>query len=90
MSPDPISFPAAGALGIVLLTGLEAVALQVYHRRTGRGPRLVALLPNLLAGDCLLLALAAALARAGWVWIALALLASLLCHLADLSQRWRE
>ena len=90
MSPNPGSFPAAGALGIVLLTGLEAAALHLYHRRTGRGIRLAALLPNLLAGDCLLLALAAALARAGWIWIALALLASLLCHLADLSQRWRE
>ena len=78
---------------VLLLTALEAAALTLYHRRTGRGIAPGALLPNLAAGACLLLALRAALRAAlggaGWPPIALALLGSLLAHLLDLRRRWR-
>jgi hypothetical protein len=87
LSPNPDSFLLP--LGIVLLTAAEAAALHIYHRRTGRGISLAALLPNVLAGDCLLVALAIGLARGAWIWISLALLASLFWHLADLFQRWK-
>lgn len=43
---------------------------------------------NLLAGAFLLLALRCALTGAGWLWIALWLLAALLAHVADIVGRW--
>jgi len=41
---------------IVVLTLFEAVGLAVYHRQTGRGLMPAGFLPNMLAGDFLLLA----------------------------------
>lgn len=72
----------------LLLTGLEALLLIAYHRRTGRGLPPATLLINLLSGVSLMLALRAALAGAGWMWIASCLVVSLLAHLADLNRRW--
>jgi hypothetical protein len=73
---------------ILLLVALEIVFL---HSLRSRGaPALATLLPNLLAGACLLLALRLALGQASWVWLALALAASLVAHLLDLRQRWRS
>jgi hypothetical protein len=46
-------------------------------------------LGNLLSGMCLLAALRVGLAGAWWGWIALALLAALVAHVADLGRRWR-
>jgi hypothetical protein len=66
---------------ILLLTAAEAVVLL----RRGRTD----LLATLLAGVALLAALRLALAGAAWPWLALALLASLAAHLADLARRWR-
>ncbi len=74
---------------ILLLVLAEAVALLALHRATGRGPPPAALLPNLAAGACLLLALRSALRGAPWPLLALCLLGSLLAHLADLRERWR-
>jgi hypothetical protein len=75
---------------ILLLVLLEAGALAVYHRLTGRGPAAALVLPALLAGAALLLALRLALADAAPLWLALSLLAALFAHLFDLASRWRQ
>lgn len=75
---------------IIGMMALEALALGVYHRLTGRGVAALSLLANLAAGVCLLLALRAALTDQPWPWVAIALSASLLGHLLDLSQRWQR
>jgi hypothetical protein len=75
---------------IVLLTGAEAYALWLYHRKTGAGISLPQFLPTMMAGNALLLALAVALAHGWGGWIAALLLASLVCHLTDLAQRWQR
>lgn len=75
---------------ILLLVLLEAALLGWHHRRTGRGPSLRALLPNLLSGAALLAGVRFALAQSEWFWVAAALLLALLAHLADLHQRWRQ
>ena len=74
---------------ILALVVLEGVALIVLQRIRGHGPRLAILLPNLLSGAFLLLALRAALAGAWWGWIGLCLTGALLAHLADLLPRLR-
>jgi len=77
------------SVGLILaLTAVEVVALAWWHRRTGRGPSTTAVLGNVLAGMCLLLALRVALTGGWWGWVALALLAALLAHVFDLSRRW--
>lgn len=74
---------------ILLLTALEAAGLLWLHHRAGAGVAPADLLPNLLAGASLLLALRAGLAGAWFGWVAAALLAALVFHLADLRRRWR-
>jgi hypothetical protein len=73
---------------ILVLVAVEWMALAAYRRRTGRGIAAADLLPNLLAGAFLLLALRAALGGAGWPWIMGALVAALCAHFVDLGQRW--
>lgn len=73
---------------ILALVVAEALALAVYHRVTGRGIPILDLLANLAAGACLMLALRAALVGAAPGWIALALIAALVAHGADLFRRW--
>ena len=75
---------------ILLLVLAEALLLAWHHHLTGRGPPLRALLPNLLSGAALLVAVRLALVQSGWLWVAAALLFALLAHLADLRQRWRQ
>jgi hypothetical protein len=75
---------------IIGLIALEAVVLLMYARGTARGIAPMALLPNLAAGACLLLALRFALVAAPWGWMAVCLAAGLLAHVADLAQRWRR
>jgi hypothetical protein len=75
---------------ILGLTLLEGLLLALYHRRTGRGVAPADLVPNLLAGACILLAARGALVGAWWGWVALALAGSLVAHLADLGRRWRS
>ena len=73
---------------ILLLVLAEAVGLGLLRRATGQGPPPAALLPDLAAGACLLLALRFALRGAAWPVVAACLLGSLVAHLADLRGRW--
>ncbi len=66
----------------------EALALLAYHRLTGRGLGMAALLPNLAAGGFLLVAMRTALGGAAWPWVSACLLAGLAAHVADLRHRW--
>jgi hypothetical protein len=75
---------------ILLLVCAEALLLLVWRRQTGRGPRLTALLPNLLAGVALLATVRLALTDAPWGWLAGALSLALLAHLLDLGSRWEQ
>ncbi len=73
---------------ILALVALEAAALVLYRRRTGKGPSVAQVAGLLFAGVFLMLALRAALTGAGWTSVAFWLSASLIAHLADLRQRW--
>ncbi len=87
-----VEFFASGRI-IDLILGLvviEGAALALWRRRSGTGPGLQGMAANLLSGACLLLAVRAALTDAAWQWVAVALLGSLLAHLADLYGRWRR
>ncbi len=75
---------------ILLLVAVEFVLLFLLVRFTGRGPSVFVLLPNLLAGAFLLLALRAALQQADWTWVAAWLAAAGAAHLADLWSRWKR
>lgn len=76
------------AIPILALTLLEAGALLFYKRATTRGPSLKAFLPNLLAGDFLLLAWLASATHQPWPLTAAALLAALASHATDMALRW--
>ena len=71
------------------MTALEAVAVVLYFRRTGRGIAPADFLGNLASGVCLMLALRCGVTGAWWGWIALWLSAALVAHLADVRRRWR-
>lgn len=75
---------------IFLMVMLEAALLAVLHGWFAKGPGLYRMLPSLLAGLCLMIALRLALTGAAWGEIAAALVASLVAHLADLLNRWRS
>lgn len=89
---DVASWFASGrAVDIALVALLvEGIALCVFRARTGRGPGPRAVLANLAAGACLLLALRAALTGASWQTVAVWLLAALAANLADLAERLRR
>ncbi len=74
---------------ILILVLLEAVALALFRRLTGRGPRIGDLLPTLVSGGLLLAAVRAALADSRWELVALPLFGALLAHLFDLYRQWR-
>lgn len=75
---------------VIVLTLLEVLVLFVIHRRSGAGvaPREIVL--NLLSGLSLMLALRAALAQWGAVFILSALLIAGILHSIDLHRRWRR
>jgi hypothetical protein len=73
---------------ILAILVLEWLALRVFHRRSGRGVSPTAMAPNLLAGAALLLAWRCTLVEAAWFWSYLCLLAALVAHVTDLTQRW--
>lgn len=75
---------------ILVLMVIEAAAIGLYHRRTGRGLPVRTLVTVLLAGAFLLLALRASLTGADWPAIAIFLVLGLVSHLADLAGRWRR
>lgn len=82
---------ASGRVLDLILGGmvLEAAALLLLFRRTGRGVRAGRLLPNLLSGAGLLLAMRLGLAGAPWGVVSLCLLGALGFHLLDLWRAWR-
>lgn len=82
-------FRTGGIVDLIIgLTLVEALALVLYRRLTGRGLRATALIFNLTAGAALLLALRIALVGGAWGWVAACLAAALAAHLGDLWQRW--
>ena len=74
---------------ILAVLVLEALAIWAVHKLGGRGPGLLAVLPFLLAGGCLLLAWRTAAAGLPWPVPALLLLGAGVAHLLDLVRRWR-
>jgi hypothetical protein len=72
---------------ILALMVLEAIALWMLRRMSGRGPPLARWVPTLLAGAFLLLALRLAMTQSAWQGIAIALLLALLAHVADVLLR---
>ena len=75
---------------ILALVAVEALALAIYFRVTGRGVPIADLLPNLLAGTCLLITLRLALSGAGWLLCCASLAAAGLAHMMDIGRRWRS
>ena len=73
---------------IIAAMCLEACALVALHAWRGQGIAPRALLPNLLSGMCLLIAMRLALAGAWWGFSSAALLAALAFHLAELARNW--
>jgi hypothetical protein len=74
---------------ILLLVLMEAGALVLFRLVTGRGPSIGHLLPTLISGGLLLVAVRAALTDMRWELVALPLVGALIAHLVDLSARWR-
>jgi hypothetical protein len=72
---------------ILLLVALEITALPWLLNRLGSATRLADLLPNILAGAALLLAVRLSLAGSPWQWVGAALFAALLAHAWDLRRR---
>ena len=74
---------------ILILVAIEAVILVFYWRSMRRGIAPMDLLPNLVAGAFLLLALRLALGGAGWQLCCGSLAAAGLAHVVDVARRWR-
>ncbi len=81
------SLIASGHIGyaIIALTLLEIGGLAGYRRLTGHGPTLAAILPNILAGDFILLAWP--LSSIHWTLSAVCLLGALIAHSTDMLRR---
>lgn len=75
---------------ILVLVVIEAVILVLYWQSRQRGIPPIDLLPSLLAGAFLLLALRLTLGDAPWQPCCGSLAAAGLSHLVDLRRRWRE
>jgi hypothetical protein len=84
-------FFASGRIADLVLAvlALEAAALWLWHRRTGRGVPPAELLGFAVAGAALLLALRAALTGAAWPHVALWLVVAGVAQVYDLARRWR-
>ena len=82
---------SSGRIADILLAiiVIEAVAISAYWRVTERGIAPSDLLPNLVAGAMLVLALRFALGGAEGTWIAGALAAAGAASVVDLQRRWR-
>lgn len=75
---------------VIGFTLLEGVALWLYRHRTGKGVPGREFVANWVSGLCLMLALRSAVVEAGWVWVAVWMLASGLAHWSDLWMRWER
>ncbi|MFZ8963560.1 MAG: hypothetical protein ACO4AL_00225 [Steroidobacteraceae bacterium] len=74
---------------ILVGVAVEALLLWAWSRRDGRVPPIGALLPNLLSGACLFLALRFTMSGAEAAWVGASLGGALLAHLLDLVLRLR-
>jgi hypothetical protein len=75
---------------VIAFVAIEALAVLIWKRASGRGPATLPFVSNLLSGAFLLLASRNALAGASWIWIAPCLLAAFVAHVADLLGRWER
>lgn len=73
----------------IAITLVELAVLCLLYWRTGRGVAPRDLLPNLVAGLCLMAAVRASITGAGWAWVAAGLAAAGLAHGVDVHRRWR-
>lgn len=73
---------------ILIVVAAETAAITLYWRKTGRGIAPAQLLPNLLAGALLLLALRLALSNYAWPWYSACLALAGVANVVDLRQRW--
>ncbi|MEM6665323.1 MAG: hypothetical protein AAF638_02850 [Pseudomonadota bacterium] len=84
-------FSSGRIIDLILgMTIAEVALLLWYYRRTGRGIPPIEAITILLSGAALMLAVRAGLTGVGWPWVALALLAGMVAHMADLAVRWRS
>lgn len=78
-------------IDLILLAVLaEGAGLLVLYRVSGRGIPPGVLLPNLVAGGCLFLAIRLVLSDAAVYWVALTLVVALIAHLTELVLRWQR
>jgi len=82
-------FFASGHVADVVLVvmAVEILLLGLYRHVAGRGPTLTRVLPTILSGGCLVIALRFALTGDPWPWIAVPLTGALVAHLWDLSRQ---
>jgi hypothetical protein len=74
---------------ILAIVAIEIVAITLYWYARRRGIAPAQLLPNLLAGALLLLALRLVLSDFAWPWYTACLALAGIANVADLRQRWR-
>jgi hypothetical protein len=74
---------------ILVIVAAEFVGITVYWKARRRGIAPAQLIPNLLAGALLLVALRFALSGQDWRWILACLALAGIANAADLRQRWR-
>ncbi len=75
---------------ILLIVAIEAVALGLYWRATGRGVAPRDLLPNLIAGSLLLVAMRLVIAEAAWPLVCAVLAGAGVASALDIARRWRS
>lgn len=81
---------SAHAVDLILaIVAVEIVVITMYWHARGRGIAPAQLLPNLLAGALLLLALRLSLSGYAWPWYTACLALAGIANVADLRQRWR-
>ena len=74
---------------VLVVVSLEVLGISLYWHKTRRGIAPANLLPNLLAGAALVLALRLALTDFSWPWYTACLAIAGIANVADLRQRWR-
>ncbi|MDJ0760660.1 MAG: hypothetical protein QNJ19_14790 [Woeseiaceae bacterium] len=74
-------------IGVLIV---ELLLVSILYRTQGKGIPPYPLLVNIGAGGSLALAIKAAVTDAGWQWIALWLVTSLVFHVLDISARWQR
>ncbi len=74
---------------ILALVAVEFVALALLWRSKRCGLSLADLLPNILAGALLLLALRLSLGGFGWLPCCACLAAAGIAHVVDIKRRWK-